>query len=105
MQQKYAIIKDDESRQLIIREFAELDKNTLSLLCEEKYDHATIEVAITGGKDALIKALKTKNMYPPTIYAEKIADDVIDLYKSKDKDSVELIFNDLDLLTQDGQTR
>lgn len=102
MQQKYTIIKDKENSQFIIREFAELDKNSLSLLCEEKFDHATIESAITRGKDALLAALKTKNMYPPTIYAEKIADGIIDLYKLKDKESVELIFNDLDLLTQDN---
>ena len=104
MQQKYSIIKDKKNKQLIIREFAELDKNTLSLLCEEKYETATIKSAISRGKDALLVVLKTKNMYPPAIYAEKIAEDVIDIYQSEDKELVELVFNDLDLLTKDNQT-
>jgi len=103
MQQKYSIIKDKQNKLLIIREFAELDKKALSLLCEEKYENATIKSAIAKGKDALLAALRTKNMYPPTIYAEKIAEDVIDLYQSEDKQSAERVFNDLDLLTKDNQ--
>ena len=104
MQQKYSIIKDKQNKQLIIREFAELDKKALSLLCEEKYDNTTIKSAISRGKDALLAVLRTKNMYPPTTYAQKIAAAVIDLYQSKDKESKELVFNDLDLLTKDKQT-
>jgi hypothetical protein len=34
MKQKYAIVRDDKNKQLIVREFAELDKEILSLLCE-----------------------------------------------------------------------
>ena len=104
MQQKYSIIMDKKNKQLIIREFAELDKKALSLLCEEKYENKTIKSAISRGKDALLVALRTKNMYPPTIYAEKIAENVINLYQSADKESMELVFNDLDLLTKNKKT-
>ena len=34
MKQKYEIIKDYEKNTLILREYAELDKDTLSPLCE-----------------------------------------------------------------------
>ena len=105
MKQKYFILKDDEQKKLIIKEFAELDKEIFSLLCEEKYDDKVIESAIKKGEEALISKLRTKNMYPPRIYAEKITKAVIDVYDSKEKQSVELYFNDIDLLTKDEEEK
>ncbi len=100
MKQKYSILKDGGSNQLIIREYAELDKEILSLLCEETYENAAVKSAINAGKEAVIAALRTNNLYPPGIYAEKIADSVIDLYGSKGKKSVDLFFDDIELLTR-----
>ncbi|MBW2409210.1 MAG: hypothetical protein JRF72_05390 [Deltaproteobacteria bacterium] len=98
MKQKYAILKDVPNQQLIIREYAELDKDTLSLLCEETYAVQTIQSVIESGKESLIKALRTKNLYPPVTYAEKIADAVIALYGSENKETVDLFFDDVELL-------
>jgi hypothetical protein len=103
MKQKYSILKDAGNKQLIIREFAELDKELLSLLCEETYEHKAIKSAISNGKEALISTLRTKNLYPPGTYVEKIADAVIDLYGSRDKGSVELLFDDLEFLTREHE--
>lgn len=100
MKQKYLILKEKDNKLIKIQEFAELDKDKLSLLCEEAYDFKKIKSAISDGKDALILALRTKNMYPPGIYAEKIAMAVAELYKSKEKDSVELLFDDIELLAK-----
>jgi len=100
MKQKYLIINDKENKQFKIQEFAELNKETLSLLCEEAYDYKTIKSAISTGKDALISTLRTNNLYPPGIYAEKIADAIVQLYKSKDEESVELFFDDINLLAK-----
>lgn len=100
MKQKYTIIKDDKNKQLIIREFAELDKEILSLLCEETYAQKDILAAIKKGKENLISALRTNNLYPPGIYAKKIADAIKDLYATKDKQSEELFFDDLELLAE-----
>jgi hypothetical protein len=72
----------------------------LSLLCEEAYDYKTINSAISAGKDELIAALRTNNMYPPGIYADQIADAVIDLHTSKKQESVELFFDDINLLAK-----
>ena len=101
MKQKYTIIKDDKNKQLIIREFAELDKEILSLLCEETYDEKRIRAAIRSGKEELIAALRTNNLYPPGIYADKIADAVKNLYAAKAKESEDLFFDDLELLAKE----
>ena len=100
MKQKYTIIKDSKNKQLIIREFAELDKEILSLLCEETYEQKAILAAIKKGKDNLISALRTNNLYPPGIYAKKIADAIKELYATKGKESEELFFDDLELLAE-----
>ena len=100
MKQKYLILNDKENKQIKIQEFAELNKQMLSLLCEEAYDYDTIKTAISAGKDELIAALRTNNMYPPGIYAQQIADAVIDLHQSKKQESVELFFDDINLLAK-----
>ena len=100
MKQKYTIFKDVQNHQLIIREYAELDKKVLSLLCEETYTDVKIESVIKAGKAALISSLRTKNLYPPVIYADKIADAVMTLYGSADRESVDLFFDDAQLLTR-----
>ena len=99
MKQKYTILKDVPNHQLIIREYAELDKDVLSLLCEETYADQTIQSVIKYGKESLIGALRTKNLYPPVTYADKIADAVIALYGSGGKESADLLFDDVELLT------
>ena len=103
MKQKYTIVKDDKNNQLIIREFAELDKEILSLLCEETYDSKKIRAAIKKGREQLISALRTNNLYPPGIYAKKIADSVKDLYAVKGQESIDLFFNDLELLAVESE--
>ena len=103
MKQKYTIIRDDKNKQLIIREFAELDKEILSLLCEETYEQKVIRAAIRSGKEELIAALRTNNLYPPGIYADKIANVVKELYSTKDKESEDLFFNDLELLAKESE--
>lgn len=100
MKQKYLILNDKENKQIKIQEFAELNKQTLSLLCEEAYDYQRIKSAMAAGKDELIAALRTNNMYPPGIYAEQIADAVISLHQSKKQESVELFFDDVNLLAK-----
>jgi len=100
MKQKYLILNDKENKQIKIQEFAELNKQMLSLLCEEAYDYKTLKSAISAGKDELMAALRTNNMYPPGIYAEQIAAAVNNLLKSRKQESVELFFDDINLLAK-----
>ncbi len=103
MRQKYEILKDEENKRLVIREFAELDKDVMSLLCEESYAKKEVKSAMAEGKDALVVALRTKNLYPPGIYAVKIAETVIALYDSKEKISEEIFFDDLEFLKRERE--
>jgi hypothetical protein len=100
MKQKYTVARDTDKHQLTIQEFAELDKEQLSLLCQETYNADDIKAAISKGKPALISALRTHNMYPPGVYAEKIADSVIRLYDSEDGGSADLYFDDKELFSK-----
>lgn len=94
MKQKYSIHKDIEKQRLVIKEYGELNKEILSLLCEEAYPEDVIKGAIDEGKEALIRALRTRNMYPPGVFANSIADLVIALYGSEGEQSTEIMLDD-----------
>jgi hypothetical protein len=101
MKQKYLILKNDEKTKLIIREFAELDKEMFTFLCEETFDDESVRSAIAIGEDALIAKLRTKNLFPIGIYAKELASAVTKMYESGNDQSVELIFDDHDLMKKE----
>jgi hypothetical protein len=103
MKQKYLILKNDENPRLIIREFAELDKEMFTFLCEETFNDESVTSAISMGQDALIAMLRTKNLFPIGIYAKEIAVAVTKMYTSGNDQSVELIFDDHDLMKKEQQ--
>ena len=103
MKQKYLILKNDEKTKLIIREFAELDKEMFTFLCEETFDDASVRSAIAIGEDALIAKLRTKNLFPIGIYAKELAAAVIKMYESGNDQSVELLFDDHDLMKKEPE--
>jgi hypothetical protein len=110
MRQKYIIQKDDKEGTLKILEFAnldheykisemvKLDKEYYSLLCEETYDRKALKSAIKAGREYLISALRTDNMYPIGEYADRLADSIISLYASQNDISAEILFDDKELL-------
>jgi hypothetical protein len=101
MKQKYSISKNDEKTGIIIKEFAELDKEMFSLLCEEAYADEIVKTAVKKGKDAVMQTLRTQNMFPIGTYSEAIAEAVIKMYETNDDQPVELTFDDLDLMTKE----
>ncbi len=104
MKQKYLILKNDEKNQLTIKEFAVLEKqDEYTLLCEETYSAKDIESAISKGKEALISALRTENLYPPRLSAGTIAEAVVNLYNSAHEQSIELFIDDKDFLLKDSK--
>lgn len=102
MKQQYTIQRDIENQKLIIKEYAELDKEILSLLCEESYDDAWVVSAIQNGTAALIRALRTRNMYPPSAIVSRIAAAVVSLYDTGDEQSIEIMFDDKELFEKEA---
>ena len=94
MKQQYTIHKDTQDKKLVIKEYAELDKEILSLLCEEAYDEADVKSAIEKGIGELTTTLRTRNMYPPSVFAKKIAESVIMLYDAQGEQTAEILFDD-----------
>jgi predicted transcriptional regulator len=111
MRQKFKISQNDLTNELNIREYAIIDKipknaNTLSLqkesyslLGEETYRSEIVLSSISKGRDSLVAALRTRNLFPIEPYAQKIAESVMALYKLSNDNSVELFFDDVDLLS------
>ena len=111
MRQKYVISRDGIKNKLKIREYAIIDKNlkkvassmlqkaNFSFLCEETYESEMIVSSISKGMNALVAILRTHNIFPIEPYAIKIAESVMALYNSSEDGSVELFFDDADLLS------
>ena len=97
MKQKYVVLLDNEKEKLAIQEYAELDKEMLSLLCEETYDTEMIRAAMQKDRNDLIQALRTHNMYPPGMYTERIADVIIDMFQPGANTSAELFFEEREM--------
>lgn len=110
MRQKYKVSFDNTRNIFKIREYAIIThipktattltiKNAkYSLLGEETYDKQNVMRSMSRGRRALIGSLRTKNIFPIEPYAGKIADAVVALSKSDDDGSLELLFDDVDLI-------
>jgi hypothetical protein len=111
MRQKYVISRNGAKNNLKIREYAIIDKNlnkvassmlrkgSFSFLCEETYESEIIESSISKGMNALISILRTDNIFPIEPYSTKIAESVMALYDSSEDGSMELFFDDVDLVS------
>ena len=110
MIQKFTIFRDDDNDILTIKEFAILDgvlrnidyksltEDDFSFVCKVEYDREKIKTALPKGKHAIVISIRTNNMYPIGTHAEAIADSITNLYESKSSQSVELVFDDQELL-------
>ena len=111
MRQKYVISRIGDKNKLKIAEYAIMDKDLknvassmlqsgdFKLLCEETYESEIIVSSISKGMNALVAILRTRNIFPIEPYATKIAESVMALYNSSEEGSVELFFDDDDLVS------
>jgi hypothetical protein len=94
MKQKYLILKNEEKNELIIRESLEINKDMFSLVCEETYDNKDIESAIAKDGKHLVSVLRTDNLYPVGLYADKLAESIITMYGTEHEEPIKLFFDD-----------
>ncbi len=101
MKIKYMLERVAETEKLKIREFGELDKDIMAVLCEVSYDDADIIDAIDDGMAYLISEIRSDSLYPPVSHIGKIAEQIIAMYGPDGKQSVDLLFDDKELLMQE----
>jgi len=105
MRHKFLINRNEQKKELRIREYANLEREpknewqrpdniSFSLVGEETYGKTAVTRAMKKGKRHLVSVLRTHNMYPIGIYADEIAASVMQLYASKTERSIELSFDD-----------
>jgi hypothetical protein len=73
----------------------------MSLLCEESYSQDAVRAAVQEGHQAVIDALRTNNMYPPTVFADPIAKAIEGLFSQDGNMSAELFFDDKELFIKE----
>jgi hypothetical protein len=100
MKQKYAISREAGPQRLVIKEFAELDKEMFSLLCEEHYPEEAIRTAMAEGTDALIAAFRTRNFYPTYAFATRIAEAIVTLLDQDGAEPIEVVIDDAEFLNR-----
>jgi len=98
MKQKYLILKGDNENELILQEASELDKGIFTTVFEEKYDLGVIRAACKDNLKFLINALRTPGFYPIGVCAQKIATAVIEFFENGAAETIEVFFNDAELL-------
>ena len=84
------------------RETSSLKKNSYTFLCEETYQSNRIVHSISKGLKPLVKTLRTPNMFPIEATIKKIAESVMELYKSPENELVELLFDDTEFLSKES---
>ena len=100
MKHKYSVLRDAAQQHLVIKEYAELDKEMFSLLCEERYSEAVIRTAMAGGTDTLIAAFRTRNFYPTYTFAVRIAGAIVSLLEQEGTDPFDLVIDDAEFLNR-----
>jgi len=76
-----------------------LQNGSYTFLGEESYENESVVSAIPKGIGALVSMLRTTNIFPIQPYAVRIAESVTELYNGSREESMELFFDDADLLS------
>jgi hypothetical protein len=100
MKHKYVFSKDTATGELAIREFAELNKDLFSPVCETVYDVKQFEAAVARGPEALMAEMRTRNFYPPSSFSERIVIGITEAIFSGEQEMVEIFCDDADFLTR-----
>ena len=111
MRQRYLISRNIKRKELRIMEYAVLDKDlknvaseylhrdNFALVGEETYENEKIIKSISIGSAALVQTLRTHNIFPISPYACKIAETIKELYTQSEDATMELFFDDMELLS------
>ena len=96
MRLKYTVEKNNNTNELILKEYSEIEEEKYSLLNEIIYNQNKISSAVSKGEKNLLSILRTDNMYPPRVYAAKLSEMITKLLSSNRKTAIEIVVDDLD---------
>lgn len=99
MKQKYAISQNDDNASVTITEYSEVDKDIYAQLCTETFQIADL-MEFQDNPEGVIQALRTRNMFPPSDYAVRIAESLARLLADDDQRIIEVKIDDKAEITQ-----
>jgi hypothetical protein len=99
MKQKYAISRNDDNVSVTITEYSEVDKDIYAQLCTETFLIADLPDP-GDNPDGVIQAFRTRNMFPPSDYAFRIADSLAQLLADDTQRIIEVKIDDKAEITQ-----
>ncbi len=99
MKQKYAISRNDDDASVSITEYSEVDKDIYAQLCTETFLIADLPEP-QDNSEGIIQAFRTRNMFPPSDYAVRIAASLAQLLADDAQRIVEVKIDDKAEITQ-----
>ncbi len=100
MKQKFTICRNDDNTSVSITEYSEVDKDIYAQLCEETFIIADLPEPLQDNSEGVIQALRTRNMFPPSDYAVRIADSLANLLADDTQRIVEVKIDDKAEITE-----
>jgi hypothetical protein len=100
MKQKYIISKSEDGKQLIIKEFAEIDKDLFSQLCEAQYKMKDVKSAISEGPDQFTDIIRSRNLFPPLTTVQQFFAEMDNLNSIDSSETIEVFTDDVDILAE-----
>jgi len=98
MKQRFSISRDTGGDQILIKEYAELDKGVYSLLCEESYAVQSVKAALTMGPGQVIALLRTENFFPTSYFAEKLTASLDEYLQQESSDTIKVEVDDAECI-------
>jgi len=103
MKQRFSISRNTGGEQIVIKEYAELDKGVYSLLCEESYAIQAVQAALAKGPGYVITLLRTESFFPTSYFAEKLTASLDAYLKQENGDPINIEADDAECIRNLGK--
>jgi len=100
MKQKYVISKNDDDASITITEFSEVDKDIYAQLCAETFLVADLPDPLQDNPEDVIDTFRSRDMFPPSDYAVRIADSLARLLADDSQRIIEVKIDDKAEITE-----
>ncbi|MCP3956122.1 MAG: hypothetical protein GY697_28500 [Desulfobacterales bacterium] len=98
MKQRFSISRNTDGEEIVIKEYAELDKGLYSLLCEESYAVVAVEAALAKGAEHVITLLRTDSFFPTSFFTEKLIAVLDDYLRQGIREAVKIDTDDTECI-------